>query len=64
MDAKNRSFSEVLVKAKKLGFAESNPTSDLNGEDSASKIRILSSLAFNISISKNKILTYKPSKIF
>ena len=57
MDSKNRSFSEVLVKAKKLGFAESNPTSDLNGEDSASKIRILSSLAFNISISKNKILT-------
>ena len=57
MDSKNRSFSEVLVKAKRLGFAESNPTSDLNGEDSASKIRILSSLAFNISISKNKILT-------
>ena len=57
MGAKNRSFSEVLVKAKRLGFAESNPTSDLNGEDSASKIRILSSLAFNISISKNKILT-------
>ena len=57
MDTKNRSFSEVLVKAKRLGFAESNPASDLNGEDSASKIRILSSLAFNISISKNKILT-------
>ena len=57
MDSKNRSFSEVLVKAKRLGFAESNPISDLNGEDSASKIRILSSLAFNISISKNKILT-------
>ena len=57
MDSKNRSFSEVLVKAKRLGFAESNPKSDLNGEDSASKIRILSSLAFNISISKNKILT-------
>jgi len=57
MEEKNRTFSDMLEKAKKLGFAESNPISDLNGNDSASKIRILSSLAFNKSISKNKILT-------
>ena len=57
MERKNRSFSEVLDKAKKLGFAESNPISDLNGSDSAAKLRILSSLAFNKAISKNKILT-------
>ena len=54
---KIKNFSEVLNKAKKLGFAESNPISDLNGSDSAAKLRILSSLAFNKSISKNKILT-------
>jgi homoserine dehydrogenase len=48
---------EILNKAKKLGFAETNPVSDLNGNDSAAKLRILSSLAFNKSISKNKILT-------
>ena len=57
MENKNKSFTEILDKAKKLGFAESNPISDLNGSDSAAKLRILSSLAFNISISKNKILT-------
>jgi len=57
MDSNNINFSEVLEKAQKLGFAESNPSSDLNGSDSASKLRILSSLAFNTSISKNKILT-------
>ena len=57
MENKNKSFSEILVKAKKLGFAETNPMSDLNGNDSAAKLRILSSLAFNKSISKNKILT-------
>ena len=57
MEKKNKSFSEVLNKAKKLGFAETNPMSDLNGSDSAAKLRILSSLAFNKSISKNKILT-------
>jgi len=57
MEAKNKNFSEILKKAKQLGFAESDPISDLNGSDSAAKLRILSSLAFNKSISKNKILT-------
>ena len=57
MESKNKSFLEILNKAKKLGFAESNPTSDLNGSDSAAKLRILSSLSFNKSISNNKILT-------
>tara|TARA_Y100000590_G_scaffold305354_1_gene344421 strand:+ start:2765 stop:4060 length:1296 start_codon:yes stop_codon:yes gene_type:complete len=57
MEKKNKSFNEILNKAKKLGFAETNPISDLNGNDSASKLRILSSIAFNKSISKNKILT-------
>ena len=57
MQISKRNFSEVLDKAKKLGFAESNPISDLNGDDSAAKLRILSSIAFNNNISKNKILT-------
>jgi len=57
MEIKNKSFSEILDKAKKLGFAETNPISDLNGSDSAAKLRILSSLAFGKSISENKILT-------
>ena len=56
MEKTGKSFSEVLTKARKLGFAESNPISDLNGSDAAAKIRILSSLAFNKNISKNKIL--------
>ena len=57
MQIDKKKFHEVLNKAKKLGFAESNPTSDLNGNDSAAKLRILSSIAFNITLSKNKILT-------
>jgi len=57
MEKSGKSFNEVLAKAKELGFAESNPLSDLNGSDAASKIRILSSIAFNRTISKNKILT-------
>ena len=57
MENSNKNFSDVLKTAQKLGFAESNPESDLNGSDAAAKIKILSSLAFNKSISKNKILT-------
>jgi len=57
MEENGKSFSDVLEKAKKLGFAETNPSADLSGEDSASKIRILSSIAFNKKLSKNKILT-------
>ena len=57
MEETGRSFSEVLDDAKKLGFAENNPASDLEGNDAAAKIKILSSIAFNKTISKNKILT-------
>ena len=57
MEITGKNFSEVLKNAKKLGYAESNPASDLNGSDSAAKLRILSSLAFNKSISTNTILT-------
>ena len=57
MEKTGKNFPEVLENAKDLGFAESNPLSDLNGNDAAAKIRILSSIAFNKTISKNKILT-------
>ena len=57
MQNSSKNFSDVLKTAQKLGFAESNPESDLNGSDAAAKIKILSSIAFNKSISKNKILT-------
>jgi homoserine dehydrogenase len=57
MSETGKNFIQVLNDAKKLGFSESNPKSDLNGSDAAAKIRILSSIAFNTYISKNKILT-------
>ena len=57
MENSGKIFYEALDNAKKLGFAESNPVSDLNGNDSAAKLRILSSIAFSKNISKNKILT-------
>ena len=53
MDKENKNFNEVLIHAKRLGYAEANPQSDLNGGDVASKLKILSSLCFNSFISDN-----------
>ncbi len=47
MDKEKKNFNEVLLNAKKLGYAESNPSSDLNGDDVSAKLKILSSLCFN-----------------
>ncbi len=55
MDKKNISLQKVLIDAQKLGYAETNPISDLNGEDVKSKLQILSSLAFNCFINNNNI---------
>ena len=53
MDKHSKSFDEVLSDAKKAGYAEANPTADLNGDDVGSKLKILSSLCFNSFISNN-----------
>ncbi len=53
MDKENKNFKDVLAAAKTLGYAESNPLSDLNGDDVASKLKILSSLCFNSFIDHN-----------
>ncbi len=53
MDKDSKGFNEVLNNAKILGYAESNPKSDLNGDDVASKLKILSSLCFNSFLNNN-----------
>ena len=53
MDKQNKSFGEVLSNAKKLGYAETNPSADLNGDDVSSKLKILSSLCFNSFLNNN-----------
>ena len=50
MDKYKLSFKEALLKAQKLGYAESNPLSDISGEDVSSKLKILSALSFNSKI--------------
>ena len=53
MDKNKTSFNKTIKKAIELGYAESNPSSDINGDDVASKVKILSCLSFNSFINKN-----------
>lgn len=50
-----RSFDDVLTEAQKLGYAEADPTFDIEGIDTAHKTMILSSLAFGIPVDMNRI---------
>ncbi|GAF14466.1 homoserine dehydrogenase [Bacillus sp. JCM 19045] len=47
MSANNRTFDDVLLEAQELGYAEADPTADVDGIDAARKMAILSSLAFS-----------------
>ena len=58
MDEDNLSFEDALFLAKKNGFAEANPTADLEGLDIVRKINILSSLAFKGNIKNEDIYHY------
>jgi len=56
MDKNKLEYKDSLLKAQKLGYAESNPSSDINGVDVASKLKILTALAFNSYINNKSIL--------
>ncbi|MCH4891571.1 homoserine dehydrogenase [Sphingomonas sp. SFZ2018-12] len=46
MEAEGRDFADVLDEAQRLGFAEADPSFDIDGIDAAHKLSILASLAF------------------
>jgi homoserine dehydrogenase len=48
MSTKGRAFDEVLAEAQSLGYAEADPTFDIDGTDAAHKLVILASLAFGV----------------
>jgi homoserine dehydrogenase len=47
MDEEGRAFDEVLKEAQSLGYAEADPTADIEGFDAASKAAIIAGLAFH-----------------
>jgi len=54
MRDKGRDFSDVLAEAQHLGYAEANPTFDVEGIDAAHKLTILAAIAFGIPLQFDK----------
>ena len=50
MDAEGADFADVLADAQRLGYAEADPTADVEGYDAAQKAAILASLAFHTAV--------------
>ena len=63
MEKNNVSYEEVLKEAQKLGYAETDPTGDVEGFDSAYKIATLATIALNQRVDINKIYKEGITKI-
>lgn len=63
MRDKGRDFADVLAEAQALGYAEADPTYDVEGIDAAHKLCILASIAFGIPLQFDAVFTEGISKI-
>lgn len=63
MRDKSRDFADVLAEAQALGYAESDPTFDVEGIDAAHKLTIMASIAFGVPLQFDKAYTEGISKI-
>ena len=55
MAASGAAYDDVLTRAQELGYAESDPTEDVNGADAAAKMAILARLAFHTPINLEEV---------
>ena len=63
MHEDNREFADVLREAQALGYAEADPTADIEGFDAAAKAAILSGLAFHTRVTVDDVYREGISKI-
>ncbi|MDB3972522.1 MAG: homoserine dehydrogenase [Candidatus Thioglobus sp.] len=63
MRDKGRDFADVLKEAQDLGYAEADPTFDVEGIDAAHKLAILASIAFGCELQMDKVSTEGISQI-
>ena len=63
MRDKGREFADVLAEAQALGYAEADPTFDVEGIDAAHKLTILASIAFGIPLQFERVFTEGISRI-
>ncbi len=57
MDSAGADFATALAEAQRLGYAEADPTADVQGHDAAAKAAILASLAFHTTITSADVYT-------
>ncbi len=57
MRDRGRNFADVLAEAQRLGYAEADPTFDVEGIDAAHKLTILAAIAFGIPLQFDKVYT-------
>lgn len=55
MSQEGASYEDVLKEAQELGYAEADPTSDVEGLDAARKMTILATLGFNVNVSLDDV---------
>ncbi len=55
MHEEGREFSDVLKEAQSLGYAEADPTADIEGHDAAAKAALLASLAFHSTVTIDEV---------
>jgi len=63
MRTAKRAFADVLAEAQALGYAEADPTFDVEGIDAAHKLVILAAIAFGIPLNKNAVYTEGVTRI-
>ena len=63
MEDEGREYEDVLAEAQSLGFAESDPTADVGGHDSAAKAAILAGLAFGVWVDASQVYTEGIDKV-
>lgn len=63
MRDKGRTFEDVLAEAQALGYAEADPTFDVEGIDAAHKLVILASIAFGMPLQFDKVFTEGISRV-
>jgi homoserine dehydrogenase len=55
MEQEKLAFADCLKEAQRLGYAEADPTFDVEGHDTAQKLAILASIAFGIKVDENAV---------
>ena len=63
MDETGASFEDALAEAQKLGYAETNPSADIDGHDAAAKAAIVAQLAFHTRVTIDDVYCEGISKV-